>query len=113
MSVKSGRMIPVKVLASGDNIILDVLANTSVKIEAFSGHSTAAVTVTIYESTDLTSANGKIIDIQEFAAGDLLDFDKVINQAFKSDQNIIATRSGAGCEVKMSYTLYDGGDQVA
>lgn len=113
MSVKTGRTIPVTAITASDIVLLNVSANTSVKVEALSGHSTSAVTVSIYESPDLTTAAGKIIDQQTFAVGDLLDFDKVINQGFKSDQNIIATATGTGCNVKMTYTLYDGGDQAA
>lgn len=111
MSVKSGRSIEPVAVGTSDTTIFETGNSESIKMSAFSGHSTAATVVTIYESPNLTSASGDIIDEITFAVGDVFDFSAAIGHAIKETKNVIAKATVVGCTVKMSFELYNGGDE--
>lgn len=102
---------PIDILAT-DTTILDPISGSveRVSVSGFSLHSTAVgtVTVTIYESPDLTSASGTAVAYYSLSQNESVDVNECIGQGYT--QNIIAVASGVGVNAKISYTTYTSGD---
>lgn len=69
----------------------------------------AAVTVTLYESPDLTSASGQQVAAYTVAAGESEQVFEVLGQGYETT-NLIATASAAGTYAKVTATTYSEGD---
>lgn len=102
---------PIPIIA-GDTTILQPVSGSveRVAVSGFSLHSNAVgvITVTIYESPDLTSASGTAIAYYSLAQNESVDVNECIGQGYT--QNIIAVASGVGVNAKISYTSYTSGD---
>lgn len=102
----------ISVLAA-DTTIYDPPASVErYAVSAFSVHNTtgAAVTVSIYNSPDLTSASGVRNAQYAVPANQSVDIVELIGQGFSSSRNIIAVGSAIGLRATMSVTTYDAGD---
>jgi hypothetical protein len=64
----------------------------------------AAITVSLYESPDATSASGVLIWSQDIPANDDAIITGVVGQGFEQGQNLIATASAVGVNVKLTVT---------
>lgn len=114
MTIKGNVGLGVVDIGTSDTVILNVASITGadrVSISAASLHNTTAssVTVTIYESPDLTSASGDQIAIISIAPVYEEDINGIIGQGYENT-NLIAVASAAGVNVRTSVTTYDGGD---
>ena len=100
-------------ILAADTTLVDISALTSVERIAISGlsiHNTAvvSVTVTVYQSPNLTSASGKRLAYYSLAPNESADVIEMIGQGFLT--NIIAVGSAVGVNAKVSYTTYTAGD---
>jgi hypothetical protein len=104
-------LAPISVIA-GDTIILEPVSGDieRVAVSGFSLHNTFAgnITVTVYESPDLTSASGISVAKYVLAQDESVDVNECIGQGYV--RNIIAVASGVGVNAKVSYTEYTSGD---
>jgi hypothetical protein len=69
----------------------------------------AGITVSVYDSPDLTSASGTLISTEIVPANGSMVFTDLVSVGFADDRNIIAVASGAGVDAKLTYTLFTDG----
>lgn len=102
---------PIAVIAGDTTILAPVTATIErVAVSGFSLHNNFAgnITVTVYESPNLTSASGIAVARYSLAQDESVDVNECIGQGYV--QNIIAVASGVGVNAKISYTTYTSGD---
>lgn len=112
MAIRGNISKPTINVLAADTVILEPVSGSVERI-AVSGFSlvntsVGGLTITIYESPNLTSASGKIIAYYSLASNESADVNECIGQGFT--QNIIAVASGLGINAKISYTTYSAGD---
>jgi hypothetical protein len=113
MSIRGNIGIGSVSIAAADTTIYDPPSTVErYAISAFSVHNTtaAAVTVSVYNSPDLTSAAGVRNAFYSIPANQSVDIVELIGQGFLSSRNIIAVGGAVGLRATMSVTTYDGGD---
>lgn len=113
MSIRGNVPIGTVAVLAADTTIYDPPSTVErYAISAFSLHNTtgAPVTVTIYNSPNLTSASGVRNAQYAVPANQSVDVIELIGQGFATTRNIIAVGSGVGVNATMSVTTYDGGD---
>jgi hypothetical protein len=100
--------------AGVDTVVFDF--NNRIAVSAFSIHNTLEFTrqVSIYASTDVTSASGKRVARYTLSPNESFDINEVIGQGYELEENIIAVQDTVdGLEgdlnFKLTYTNYTGG----
>jgi hypothetical protein len=112
MSIRGNVGVGTVAVLAGDTTLYDPPATVErYAISALSLHNTTAapVTVTLYNSPNLTSASGVRNAQYAIPANQSVDVVELIGQGFTT-RNIIAVGSGVGVNATMSVTTYDGGD---
>ncbi len=96
-----------------DTVVFDF--TNRIAVSAFSIHNTLEFSrkVSVYASTDLTSANGKRVAVYEFSPDESFDINEVIGQGY-DEENIIVVQDTSGgaagdLNFKLTYTNYTGG----
>ncbi len=95
----------------GDNTVINSTSRGDrYAVSASSLYNTtgASINIEFYESTDLTSGNGILIEVYDIAGGERLDVASIIGQGYTD--NIIAVPNGAGCNIKCTGIDYTGSD---
>lgn len=113
MSIKGNVGIGSIAVAAADTTIYQPVSPVQrYAISAFSLHNTNAanVTVTVFNSPNLTSASGVRNASYTIAPNQSVDVIELIGQGFATGRNIIAVGSLTGVNATMSVTTYDGGD---
>lgn len=94
-------------LALGDNTIIN-LTGSSLREgvqQAIAYNDTGApITLSFYESPDLTSASGLLVWSQDIPANDDAIISGIVGQGFEQGQNLIASVSAVGLNLKLTVT---------
>lgn len=112
MAIKSNVGIPLVSIAVTDTTLLNPVAPVErIAVTACSLHNTtaAAITVTLWESPDLTSASGDEIAVYAIGGDESVDVEEIIGQGYAVGRNIIAQGSGVGVVAVSTVTQYDAG----
>lgn len=64
--------------------------------------------VDIYESTDNTSASGKVVAQYNLGANASVSVGECL-QGYKDNENLVAVAAAAGVNAKITFSGYDGG----
>lgn len=102
---------PIAVLAADTTILAAAGANNRVVAGSLLAYNStgAGVTVSIYDSPDLTSAGGTLISEEIVPANGSLVFTDLVSVGFDGDRNIIAVGGAVGVDAKLTYTLFTDG----
>lgn len=113
MTIKSNVGVAAVSILTTDTTLLNPVAPLErIACTAMSLHNTDAaanITVTLYESPNLTSASGKEIAVYRLGPFSSADVNEVIGQGYAVGRNIIAKASATGVNAVSTVTNYDGG----
>ena len=113
MAIKGNVGIPALAVTTGDTVLVNPTSlgveRVAITAMLFANTTAGAITVLVYESPDLTSASGELIDTVIVPISGNISAD-IIGQGYTTSQNIIGVASGAGVNASTAVTTYDDGD---
>jgi hypothetical protein len=109
MAIKTGKSQEPIDVAVTDTTIYLATASTRITVSGLSCVATAACIITFYESTDETSAAGKVLDSVVFTEAGTKDASHVIPHGLDGT-NLIAKSDVAVVNAKLTYSYFDGAD---
>lgn len=99
--------LPALGLTTSDTALINLSGSTlreGVQNAVVTNTTGSPITVSLYESPDATSASGLLIWSESVPANDDAIITGVVGQGFEQGQNLIATASAVGVNIKLTVT---------